>query len=237
MQTFTLTGNLTGNKSTLSAHYNPPISLDDDSQYALGLISFETYNAIPNIDKGANKFYIGNYVIEIPTGSYELSDINSYIEDHISQLNPPIHCSIKSNNNALTCIIKSNAKIDFQPEDSIRNLLGFDKVTLEADERHESNLPVNILKTNAIRIECNITTGAYNNNLLVHTIHEFFPSVPPGFKIIEVPQNVIYMPVNTKLIDNIILNILDQDGKTINFRGEVVTARLHLKRLDDNYGY
>lgn len=227
MQTFTLTGN----SSILQAYYHPPIDLSNEAgSFVLGLINFEAYNAIPNIDKNCNKFYIGSKIITIPTGSYELADINSYIQNKLKTLDTNAVCNISSNNNTLKCIIESNRDVDFRSEDSIAPLLGFDKSLLKANKVHESQIPVNILKTNTIRIECNICTGAYNNNNLVHTLHEFFPSVPPGYKIIETPQNVIYMPINTRLIDTIILKMVDQDGNLINFREEVVTVRLHLRR-------
>ena len=78
-------------------------------------------------------------------------------------------------------------------------------------------------------MECSITTGAYINNQKVHTIHEFFPSDPPGFKIIEVPKQIIYLPVFVRSIDNIQLRIVDQDGDLVDFLGEVITIRLHIK--------
>ena len=88
-----------------------------------------------------------------------------------------------------------------------------------------------ILKVNSLRIECNITTGAYINNQSVHTIHQFFPAVPPGYKIIEVPKQVIYLPVSIKCIDYIQLRIVDQEGDLVNFRGETITVRLHIKSV------
>lgn len=65
----------------------------------------------------------------------------------------------------------------------------------------------------------------------MHILHMFYPTVPPGYKIIEVPSNVIYLPTNIKYIDEIILKIIDQDGNLINFKKEFVTVRLHLKTL------
>lgn len=230
MQTFTLSGTT----SILEAYYHPPIELPSNHNYCLGLISLETYNAIPNIDSGCNKFYFGNHVITIPTGSYELKDINNFIQSEIEKinlgdLNYNGLCHIYANNNTLKCIIKSTKEIDFTKPDSIGKLLGFNNVKLDANKIYESLHPVDILKVNSIRLECNITSNAYNNNKLVHTIHEFFPSVLPGYKIIEIPQNVIYMPITTNVIDRIVLKIVDQDGDLINFRGEVITIRLHLK--------
>ena len=55
--------------------------------------------------------------------------------------------------------------------------------------------------------------------------------VEPGYKINEVPSDVIYLPINTRIINNISVNIIDQDGKLINFRGETITIRLHLKKI------
>ena len=47
--------------------------------------------------------------------------------------------------------------------DSVGSLLGFTKKILPADQRHVSDLPVSILKVSALKIECNLTTGAYFN--------------------------------------------------------------------------
>lgn len=223
---FTLT--LTGNSSVLEAEYFPPIELNSNKNYVLGLVELLTFNSIPNIDKGNNKFYVGNQVIDIPTGSYEIKDIESYIQNSI-EIGTVI--SIKPNNNTLRSVVKSNLPINFKPIDSIGKLLGFTSQHLAPHRAHTSDLPVAILKVNSVRIECNITSGAYINNQKVHTINEFFPSVPPGYKIVEVPAHVIYLPITTKTIHNIQLRIVDQDSDLINFRGETITIRLHIKSL------
>lgn len=90
---------------------------------------------------------------------------------------------------------------------------------------------MNISAVNAIKIECNITSGAYSNNKLGHTIHEFYPSVEIGYKIIEVPQNVIYLPVTVHAINNLTVRCVDQDNKLVNFRGETLTLRVHIKKI------
>ena len=125
--------------------------------------------------------------------------------------------------------IKCSSEVNFQPEDSIGQLLGFTPRILEANKTHTSDLPVAILKVSALRVECNITTGAYVNDRKVHTIHEFFPVVPPGYKIVEVPSHVIYLPIAVKTIHQIQLRIVDQDGDLVNFQGEVITIRLDVK--------
>ena len=66
----------------------------------------------------------------------------------------------------------------------------------------------------------------------MHVIHKFFLVVPPGYSIVEKPSEVIYLPINTKEINEIILKITDQNGNLVNFRGEVITIRLHLQKLE-----
>ena len=251
-ETFILT--ITGNSSVLEAEYFPPIELSSNKNYVLGLVELLTFNSIPNVDIGKNKYYIGNQVITIPPGSYEIEDIENYIKMSLANgdftivivptKNDEIEnyvqknletastiISIKPNNNTLRSEIKSNREINFKPKDSIGELLGFTPRVLLANKTHTSDSPVAILKVNALRIECNITTGAYINNRKVHTIHEFFPTVPPGYKIVEVPSHVIYLPIAVKTIHNIQLRIVDQDGDLVNFRGETITIRLHIKSM------
>lgn len=233
MRTFSFTGK----KSELSVDYYPPIYLDNNYVHVMGLINFETFNTIPNVDVENNTFKVGSEVIKIPVGAYEITDIEEYLQKKISELNlskPNFNCSLvlHGNTNTLECEIKCTHEIDFTVPNSIGSLLGFGNKKLAANKTNISSEPVNILKINAIKILCNITSGSYDNGQASHIIHEFFPAVPPGFKIIETPQNVIYLPINTNVITNITLKIVDQDGNLINFRGETVTIRLHLKSLE-----
>lgn len=282
MTSITLT--LTGDSSQLSAHYCPAIDLSD-GEYVCGLIDFQTFNSIPNIDETNNLFYFGyanqnteikpvnialNSVdlfessasekeeegasrkrrrrravgnsaynnhkkipltfIKIPTGSYELEQLAEYLQKRIKKKGSKL--VLQPNKNTLRCELFCNQPIDFSRPNTVGPLLGFrsDQV-LDAYEAHESQLPANILKVNVIRVECNIITGSYLNNRASHTIHEFSPRVPPGYKINEVPQNVIYFPITVKNIQKIELSLVDQNNQSINFRGETITIRLHIKKV------
>ena len=193
----TLTISLSSASSILEAQFFPPIELSPDKNYVLGLVELLTFNTIPNIDE-KNKFYIfyDTKPIVIPPGSYEIDDIDKLLKKRLSSRN--IDLTLKANNNTLRSSIKCSHKIDFRPIDSIGFILGFTPRTLEPNVTHHSELPIRILKVNCLRVECNITTGAYSNGEKVHTIHEFFPAVPPGFKTIEILRQVIYLPVSEK---------------------------------------
>lgn len=227
---FTLT--LTGDKSILTTDYFPTIDLD--TEYVCGLIDFQTYNSIPNVDSSNNLLHIGDKVITLPEGSYEIEDINKYLQNSLPK---GYNCILKANNNTLRSEIKSNMEINFNKNNSIGSLLGFSRLTngypniLKSNKLYESNLPVNIIKVNVIRVGCNITASSFINNKPDHTIHEFSPMVGPGYKIVEVPQNVVYLPVTVKRITSIAIKIVDQNDNIVNFRGENITVRLHFKPI------
>lgn len=236
---------LSARDSILSANIYPPITLDDNEMYVLGLIDFVTYNTIPNIDNSNNKFHYWEdkeiKEIILPEGSYEIEDIERYINSHILRKKITSNVivkeqednllTIKPNLNTLKCEIKWDKDIDFTKENSIGSLLGFDKQRLAKNEKHISNHPIDIFKVNAICIDCNLVINSYTNSKPMHIIHMFYPSVPPGYKIMEHPTNVIYLPINTRSIDQILLKILDQHGNIVNFKKELVTIRLHLKKF------
>ena len=128
------------------------------------------------------------------------------------------------NRNTLSTEIKCNKNIDFSAENLIDRLLGFGSQSYEADTLYTSDLPVVIISVNAIRVKCYISTSSYVNDKQVHTIHQFYPSVKPAFNIKDVPSLVIHLPINTKTIDHLELRKADQEGRFINFCGEIITV-------------
>lgn len=225
-----------GTESTLSVNYFPPIELDVNSEYQIGLLSFETYNSIPNVDNSNNKFhYDDDKVIEIPIGAYEVKDIAQYLRNELhgqSTKEKPYHIDIATNNNTMQTSIKATFSIDFTKPDSIGKLLGFKEDTVIPIGKKVTTVGVvDIFNINAIRIECSIATGSYVNDATAHTIHQFYPSTPAGYILLEVPSPVIYLPITTHTIDNITLRIVDQTGRLVNFRGERISVRIHLKKV------
>lgn len=234
---FSTTLSVEGTSSSIFKFIQPEIELDERFNYSCALLSFQTYHSIPNVHEGNNKFHylmkespnsIDDFkVITIPVGSYEIDDIAKFLCEELDKEN--IVFSLLSNKNTLKTIIKSNLVIDLSRDDSIGSILGFAKKQLYGADRYESDKPANIQDTNVIRIECDLTNASYHNGERSHTIHEFTPNVDPGHIILENPQNLIYLPVVRRRINTLSINIIDQYGRLVDFRGEKISCRIHIK--------
>jgi len=55
--------------------------------------------------------------------------------------------------------------------------------------------------------------------------------VSPGYKIVENPRNLVYLPVILDKINKMEIVVTDQNGKQLNFCGENLTFRYHLREI------
>ena len=118
---------LSGNTSNFTIGFSPTISLSQDRNYEVALIRLETYYSFPNINETNNLFkYSPNFgttwnTIAIPTGCYEISAINAYIQramkdaGYYDSTNSAYYITISTNFNTFKAIISlaPNYKIDF----------------------------------------------------------------------------------------------------------------------------
>ena len=109
--------------------------------------------------------------------------------------------------------LKNNYEVDFRKDKSINSLLGFHS-NLYTSVFHKSENMVNILTINGILVNIDIISGSYVNGSTQPTIYAFFPDVSPGYKIIENPHNLLYLPITANTIHSITIWLTDQNGKT-----------------------
>ena len=235
---------LQGNSSRICTSLGPPIQLDVDKTYEMALVSLETYYSFPNIDSSNNNFrYSPNngddwYDINIPEGSYELEDINEYIQrimrdnGHYNSKFDKYGITLEPNNSTLRSVLEIKAKyqIDFTTPNSVRTVLGFNAKVYSSGYNESENI-VNIISVNSLKVTSDIIGSSYSNGVTENIIYSFFPSVGPGYKIIEVPVNLIYLPITISTISSMETKLTDQTGQLINLRGEELSMRFHIREV------
>ena len=159
-------------KSTHEEHLSQPLQINN-KQFKIAITFLTGYNGIFNVTNGNNNFYFtksisdedGFIQITIPPGAYEIESLNNEIKRIIidggyhNELTYPF--KIKPNFSTLGSIIEISTQgpvITFVPDDSIRELLGFNKITI-FEEYNLSPNPVDILSFDNIFPECDIAQG------------------------------------------------------------------------------
>lgn len=225
---------LTSRDSRMKCTLFPPFDMTSSEEWEMGFIDLMTYNSIPNVEEGENnKIYIeGENEIVLPTGSYEIEDINRYIVTELRKRNSLTKFVLSANSNTLKSEVFCSKNIDFTKTNTIASLIGFNKNDmLQANINHTSPNPVSIIKVDVIRITCNIVRGSYRDGIEGHVLHEFYPSVGPGYKIVEKPHSVKYLPVNKQsYLTEFYISLEDQNGELVNFRGENINLRVDIRK-------
>ena len=159
---------------------------------------------------------------------------------HYDSINGDYYINISANSNTLksVLIIEKDYQVDFNHQNSLAKVLGFTG-NRYTEGFHESENVVNILKINSILVNIDIISGSYVNGATKNTsyvngatkntIYSFFPNVSPGYKIIETPVNLVYLPITLDTIDNSYVSITDQDNHLLNLRNEKLTIRFHIR--------
>ena len=216
--------------------------MDRDKVYEIALVNLETYYSFPNIDESNNIFVYspdnGNswVKIKIPEGSYEIDDINNTIQQemkkrgHCDSINEDYHINISANSNTLksVLILEKDYQVDFNHRDSLAKVIGFTGAKYTGGF-HESENVFDILSINSILVNIDIISGSNVNGATKNTIYSFFPKVSPGYKIIDSPVNLVYLPITLDTIGSLNVYILDQDDHLLNLRNEKITIRFHIR--------
>ena len=232
---------ISGNSTDITTNFSPPLMLYPEKSYEIALVNMETYYSFPNVDESNNifRYFNGktNKTITLPIGSYELSQVNTEIQRQMANngdydsTNNKHYITIGSNFATLKSTINithQDYKIDFTGANTIRYLLGFDSKQLKSGY-YESDNMVNIMNINSIFVNMDCIRESYVCGSSSSVIYSFFPAVGPGYKIIQSPNNLIYLPLNKNALYSIKTWITDQNSNLLNLRGENVTMRFHIR--------
>ena len=232
----------TGNTSVIKQRFTVPIQLKQNRKYEAALHNFTTSNYQINIEEFNNRFYYKwdnkDYVINFEKGAYEVKDIENEIKrlmienNHWDEKDIPFTLSLNLNVFKSVIDIKNDKfSIDFTRPKTFRNLLGFDSKVLKKGYNKSDNT-VQITSASSILIKCSIISGGYLNGESSNILYSL-PAylVPVGYKInVEVSERM-YLPVNTRVIQEIVFEIVDNNNKPLDFKNEQVALALHLRQI------
>ena len=185
-------------ESTHEEHLSQPLQTNI-MQFKIAVTFLAAYNGIFNVTSKNNKFYFlksitdkdGHRQITIPPGAYKIESLDREIkriiidEGHYTEVNYPF--TVKANFSTLGSvfeILPQGPVITCLPDDSIRDMLGFNKTTIYEEYNLPPN-PVDILSFDNIFLECDIAQGMIFKGKRSGFIHNFTMDVNPGYKNIE----------------------------------------------------
>jgi hypothetical protein len=219
--------------------WDVPVNLDRNKQYEMALVSFNAYNSIPNINDSNNRF---TYSIDdgktwitllLPTGCYEISDINNELQVLLTANNHVGYCDIESLKHlSISCIhiYQPSFQIKFERNNNIRSVLGFNESIISGVGEHKSDHEVIIESFNDLVIHCDLVYGSLMNGKQSAVLYSIPPS-PPGYRMFIYPNPLIYVPVTKYDIRGMTIKIVDENGDIINFRKERINLRYHLREV------
>ena len=232
-------------KSTHEEHLFQPLQTNN-KQFKIAVTFLSAYNDIFNVTNSNNKFYFFKSIsdedhiqVTIRPGVYEIEALNNEIkriiidEGHYTEVDYPFF--IKPDFNTLGSIIEISPPgpvISFVPNDSIGELLGFDKTTIYVEYNISPN-PVDIISFDNIFIECDIARGMIYRGKQSNIIHNWTMTVNPGYKYVERFFGGIswYMMENKDIISSICFKIKNGNNQLVSFNGQSVTFRLSIKEI------
>ena len=225
-----------GESSNFTIKLNPPVILDPNRDYMVALVSSDLWYSWYNVTGGNNnfKYYNGEkwVTIKVPPGAYNIKDINIEIKNRISDNDDnedAITLSANFNTSKTILRIRDNYKVDFNIDNGLKDLLGFDGEELEAG-RHAGDRQINITDIHTVLIKCSLVSSSYINGSTSDVIYNFSPNLPPGSLLSIQPNQLLYIPISrTGQISSITMKVTNQDDEEINFNGERTTFFLAVK--------
>ena len=137
--------------------------------------------------------------------AYITRDIDAALKQLMTNSNhDDSRISISANASTLKTVVelKNNYQVDFSIDSSLRIVLGFNEPFTPVNYQESENV-VNIMNVNSILDNIDVITRSYVNRKMQPTIYCFFLILSPGYKIVEEPAHLKYLPVTLDTITNL----------------------------------
>lgn len=225
-----------GKSSNFTIKLNPPVILNPNKDYMVALVNSELWYSWYNVTTSNNNFKYFNgtdwVTVKVPPGAYNIKDINEEIKNQINdEGDNDEFVTLTANFNTSKTILRvnDNYKVDFDIDDGLRDLLGYDGKTLSAG-RHIGDKQINITNIHTVLIKCSLVSSSYLNGSTSDVIFNFSPNLPPGSLLSVQPNQLLYIPISrTEQISSITMKVTNQDDEEIEFNGERTTFFIAIK--------
>ena len=237
---------LSSNKSKFTKSINPVINLDPNRSYKAAVQSFSVYNAIRNVKKSVNDTFRyskdkgATYQnIVIYPGSYNAQEIidEIYKQADITASETTMQFTPDIKTNTILMVLGENYRVDFSVTHNLHTIFGFHE-QVYSQGTHRSPVRPQIIDFHMILIKTNLISGGYvssteadvmKQNNVVFSLPTM--TVPTGARIIERPQTLTWLPVIQQSIQRIQIEIIDENGRPIDFGAEEVSLVLVIRQI------
>ena len=227
--------------SDIRQKFQVPLKLDPSKTYKVGVKYFATYNNIGNISSDNNEL---RYRLSTTTpwktlrfvpGGYEIKDLNDIIQQEVSD--EQIQILPHKPTGRVVLQLKPGVRVDFKHNKAFNYILGFEsKEYTGTYNLAENRARINIDRS-LINIKCNLINSGMitTKHNMIETRNILFSiptfTVPANFRIIETPARPEYLRITTSTINEISLQVVDENDKLYDFKGEEIVIKLHIKQV------
>ncbi len=240
---------LQGSGSDLSVCFHESIRIPANYEAKIGLKNFVTYNNMSNVDDTCNRILIkvpgsARYqILSFDKGAYEVDTLNAKMQAMIQQDHPDledVEKNFKLVGNEATqraeFVFKEDYGVDFDTENSIHALLGFDRTARRQGRGIWAGEGiVDIMRVTQLIFLCNITDCNYLNDAEIPLLYNCGVNVSPGYRLSREIENISYKHLTTNQISIIRVWLVDQHQRRVDLRGDelLVTLSLQIRKLSD----
>ena len=199
-------------------------SRNPNKNMALANLSiYYTWKNVKSIYKN-NKFKIAptwNETFDLPDGSYNISEIQDYIEYIIKKHktiaeNAPILIYANAINNRIVFKLKTGYKLELLSKETMK-LLGSTKDIIDADKNSE-NVP-RLENVEVVLVHCNLVNNSYEQHSRV--LFPFVPNKQFGQLIRISPHSLVFLKTMNTDFSEIEIWFTDQDNNALEIEDNV----------------
>ena len=204
-------------------------------------MAFSTYNSLGNIFQNKNDRFrfskdkgVTWKTITLQPGSYDIKSIDKAIKKEIGipdKDEKQFFLNVEPTVNRISLTLDANHQVDFNIDNSLSHLLGFNKKTYKQGFHVGENLP-HITDINSIVIHCDLIEGGYVRGIGTNSIYSFpAHKVPTGYRIVQEANPLFFFPIGKYNIDAIRVWITSENGDLISFAGEDIVIDLLIQEV------